>query len=158
MDWLLDPFALGFQQRALIGGTFAAVMASVVGVWLILRGMSFFGDAFMHGVLPGIATAVMIGVNPLLGAAVAALLMVAGIEFVHRHTALREDTGIGLLFVGMPALGVVILSRSEAYTGSLTGILFGDALGVSWSDMAVEAVLAILVVSASMALFRRCWP
>ena len=59
MDWFLDPFLLGFQQRALIGGLIAGIMASSVGVWLVLRGMSFFGDAFVHGVLPGIAAAIV---------------------------------------------------------------------------------------------------
>ena len=131
MDWFLEPFALGFQQRALLGGLIAAVMASMVGVWLVLRGMSFFGDAFVHGVMPGIATAVLLGGNVYLGAAVAAVVMLAGISLVHRATALKEDTAIGLLFVGMMALGVVIISMSDSYTGSLTTILFGDALGVT---------------------------
>ena len=61
MDWFLEPFLLGFQQRALLGGLAAGVMSSVVGVWLVLRGMSFFGDAFVHGVLPGIAAATIFG-------------------------------------------------------------------------------------------------
>ena len=72
MDWFLEPFLLGFQQRALIGGLAAGIMSSVVGVWLVLRGMSFFGDAFVHGVLPGIAAGVIFGFSPYLGAAVAA--------------------------------------------------------------------------------------
>ena len=76
IDWLAEPFALGFQQRALLGGMIAAVMSSVVGVWLVLRGMSFFGDAFVHGVIPGIAAAVLFDFSPYLGAAVAAVAMV----------------------------------------------------------------------------------
>ena len=74
MDWLLEPFQMGFQQRALVGGLIAVVMCSVVGTWLVLRGMSFFGDAFVHGVLPGIALAVVTGGSPHLGAAVAAVV------------------------------------------------------------------------------------
>jgi len=100
VDWLLAPFELGFQQRALLGGVLAALMASTVGTWLVLRGMSFFGDAFVHGVVPGVAAAVVLDVNPLLGAAVAAAVMVAAIELVQRKTVLGEDTSIGLLFVG----------------------------------------------------------
>lgn len=154
MDWFTDPFLLGFQQRALLGGIIAGVMASVVGVWLVLRGMSFFGDAFVHGVLPGIAAAVLWGFNPYLGAAVAAAVMMGGIELIHRRTALREDTGIALLFVGMLALGVVIISRSSSYTGSLTGILFGDALGVTSRDLLTQGVLAVVVLSAALLLYR----
>lgn len=154
MDWFLLPFQLGFQQRALVGGLIAAVMCSAVGVWLVLRGMSFFGDAFVHGVLPGIAAAVLFDFSPYLGAAVAAAVMVGGIEFIHRQSSLKEDTAIGLLFVGMMALGVTIISRSKTYTGSLTSILFGDAFGVSWADVRAEAVIAGLVVIGSVVLYR----
>jgi len=154
MDWFLEPFALGFQQRALLGGLIAAVMASMVGVWLVLRGMSFFGDAFVHGVLPGIAAAVVLDFSPYLGAAIAAVFMVAGIEYVHRTTTLKEDTGIGLLFVGMLALGVVIISKSTSYSGSLTSILFGDAFGVTTADLVGQAVLAAVVVLGTLALYR----
>ena len=72
MEWFLEPFELGFQQRALLGGVLAALMASTVGTWLVLRGMSFFGDAFVHGVVPGVAEASSIDSKALLGAAVAA--------------------------------------------------------------------------------------
>lgn len=154
MEWFNEPFALAFQQRALLGGALAALMTSVVGTWLVLRGMSFFGDAFVHGVVPGIAAAVVLDINPLLGAAVAAAVMVFAIEVVNRQTVLSEDTSIGLLFVGMLALGVVIISRLDTYSGSLTSILFGDALGVTTSDLYGQAVLAVIVIGFALALYR----
>lgn len=154
LDWLTDPFLLGFQQRSLAGGILAGLMSAVVGTWLVLRGMSFFGDAFVHGVVPGIAAAVVLDVNPVIGAAIAAAVMVAGIELVNRQTALKEDTAIGLLFVGMLALGVIIISSSDSYTGSLTSILFGDALGVSTEDLWGQGILAAVVVIVSIVLYR----
>jgi ABC-type Mn2+/Zn2+ transport system permease subunit len=154
VEWWLAPFELGFQQRALIGGMLAALMASTVGTWLVLRGMSFFGDAFVHGVIPGVAAAVVLDINPLLGAAVAAAIMVFAIELVQRKTVLGEDTSIGLLFVGMLALGVVIISRLDSYSGSLTSILFGDALGVTWDDIAGQLVVLAIVVIVSTVLYR----
>jgi len=154
MEWFTEPFALAFQQRALIGGALAALMSSVVGTWLVLRGMSFFGDAFVHGVVPGIAAAVVLDINPLIGAAVAAAVMVFAIEVVNRQTVLSEDTSIGLLFVGMLALGVVIISRLDSYSGSLTSILFGDALGVTQSDLYGQAILAVIVIAVALALYR----
>jgi len=154
VDWWIEPFALGFQQRALLGGIIAGVTASVVGTWLVLRGMSFFGDAFVHGVVPGIAAAVVLDFPPFLGAAVAALVMVLGIVLIHRQTALKEDTAIGLLFIGMLGLGVVIISRSTSYTGSLTTILFGDALGVTREVLVGQATLAAVVVSVGIMLYR----
>ena len=154
MDWFLEPFSLAFQQRALIGGALAALMTSIVGTWLVLRGMSFFGDAFVHGVVPGIAAAVVLDINPIIGAAFAAGVMVLAIEVVHRQTALSEDTSIGLLFVGMLALGVVIISRLDSYSGSLTSILFGDALGVTAADLVWQAVLATVVIAVALVLYR----
>jgi len=152
--WLTDPFALGFQQRALLGGALAAVMSAVVGTWLVLRGMSFFGDAFVHGIVPGIAAAVVLSINPIIGAAFAALIMVVAIETINRQTTLSEDTAIGLLFVGMLALGVVIISRMDTYSGSLTTILFGDALGVTVPDLMIQATLLIVIVGTAIALYR----
>ncbi len=154
MEWFVEPFELGFQQRALLGGVLAALMASTVGTWLVLRGMSFFGDAFVHGVVPGVAAAVVLDINPLLGAAVAAAVMVAAIELVQRKTVLGEDTSIGLLFVGMLALGVVIISRMDSYSGSLTSILFGDALGVTTADIFGQLIVLGVVLIASLLLYR----
>ena len=124
MDWWIEPFLLGFQQRALVGGLVAAATCSIVGVWLVLRGMSFFGDAFVHGVLPGIAAGVIVGFSPYLGAAVAALVMVGGIELIHRQTSLKEDTAIGLLFVGM----IQLLSEKAPALQATTQTLMADAI------------------------------
>jgi ABC-type Mn2+/Zn2+ transport system permease subunit len=154
VDWLIEPFALAFQQRALIAGLLAAITTSTVGTWVVIRGMSFMGDALVHGVVPGIAMAVLFGFDPLIGATVAAIVMIAGIDLVHRQTRFSEDTGIGLLFVGMLALGVIFISRTNAYSGSLTAILFGDVLGVAPADIVVLAVVAGLAVAASAALYR----
>jgi ABC-type Mn2+/Zn2+ transport system permease subunit len=154
MDWLIEPFALAFQQRALVGGALAALALALVGTWVVIRGMTFLGDALVHGVIPGIALAILLDFNVLLGAGLAAVVMVAGINFVHRQTRLSEDTGIGLLFVGMLGLGVILISRTASYTGSLTGILFGDALGVTAQDLVLLAVVAGVVLVISTLLYR----
>jgi manganese/iron transport system permease protein len=154
IEWFTEPFALGFQQRALVGGVLAGLMCSVVGTWLVLRGMAFFGDAFTHGVVPGIAAAVAFNFSPLLGAAIAAAVMLLLIETVRRHSSLSEDTAIGLLFVGMLGLGVVIISKVDSYTGSLTSILFGDALGVTREDIAWQLALGAVVIGTSILLYR----
>ena len=154
MDWLIDPFELAFQQRALLGGSLAAIALAVVGTWVVIRGMTFLGDALVHGVVPGIALALLLGFNVLLGAALAAAVMIVGINLVHRQTTFSEDTGIGLLFVGMLGVGVILISRTASYTGSLTSILFGDALGVSAGDIVVLAVVAAITLLISLALYR----
>ncbi len=154
MEWLIEPFELGFQQRALLGGSLAAIAGAVVGTWVVIRGMTFLGDALVHGVIPGIALAILLDFNVLVGAALAAVVMIGGINLVHRQTVFAEDTGIGLLFVGMLGLGVILISRTASFSGSLTSILFGDALGVTRSDVALLAGLAVVVVIASTAFYR----
>ena len=154
MDWLLAPFELAFQQRALIGGSLAAIALALVGVWVVIRGMSFLGDALVHGVVPGIALAILFDFNLMVGAVLAALVMLAGINLVHRQGTFSEDTSIGLLFVGMLGLGVIIISRTDSYTGSLTAILFGDALGVSGNDLWLLGGLLVVTAVATTLLFR----
>lgn len=154
MEWLVEPFELAFQQRALIGGSLAAIALAVVGTWVVIRGMTFLGDALVHGVIPGIALAILLEFNVMLGAVIAAVVMLAGINLVHRQTTFSEDTGIGLLFVGMLGLGVILISRTASYTGSLTSILFGDALGVTTGDIVVLLVVAGVTLVASALLYR----
>ena len=154
MEWLTDPFELAFQQRALVGGSLAAIAAAVVGTWVVIRGMSFLGDALVHGVIPGIAFAILLDFNVLVGASLAAVVMIGGINLVHRQTTFSEDTGIGLLFVGMLALGVILMSKTDSFAGSLTTVLFGDALGVSSGDLLVLAGVAAVTVVASVLFYR----
>jgi manganese/iron transport system permease protein len=154
VDWLIEPFELAFQQRALIGGSLAAIALALVGTWVVIRGMSFLGDALVHGVIPGIALAILLDFNVMIGAVLAAVVMLAGINLVHRQTTFSEDTGIGLLFVGMLGLGVILISRTSSYTGSLTAILFGDALGVTTGDIAVLAGVVLVTLVVSTVLYR----
>lgn len=154
MDWFTAPFEFAFQQRALLGGSLAAIALALVGTWVVIRGMTFLGDALVHGVIPGIALALLLGFNVLLGAAVAAFVMILGINLVHRQTTFSEDTGIGLLFVGMLGFGVILISKTASYTGSLTGILFGDALGVTGGDLIVLAVVAGVAAVTTALLYR----
>jgi ABC-type Mn2+/Zn2+ transport system permease subunit len=154
MGWLIEPFELAFQQRALVAGVLAAVALAVVGTWVVIRGMTFLGDALVHGVVPGIALALIFDFNVVVGALLAAVVMVGGINLVHRQTGFSEDTGIGLLFVGMLGLGVILVSSTDSFATDLTSILFGDVLGVTTTDL-VGLVIVVAVVVAVSALFYR---
>lgn len=154
MDWLIEPFELAFQQRALIGGSLAAIVLALVGTWVVLRGMSFLGDALVHGVVPGIALAILFDFNVVVGAFAAAAVMMLGINLVHRQTTFSEDTSIGLLFVGMLGLGVILISRTDSYSGSLTEILFGDALGVTTGDIWLLSTLLVVTLLGTFLLYR----
>ncbi len=154
MGWLLEPFEPEFMQRALLAGMLAVVASSVVGTWVVLRGLTFIGDALAHGVIPGMALAVLWGFNLTVGALLTAAVMVGGISLVKRRARLAEDTGVGLLFVGMLALGVIIISKSRSFATDVQSLLFGDILGVTWSDLAFQAAVATVVVAASVLGYR----
>lgn len=154
MRWFLDPFDPEFMQRALLAGMLAVVASSVVGTWVVFRGLSFLGDALAHGVIPGMALAVLWGFNLTVGALITAALMVGGISLVNRRARLGEDTGVGLLFVGMLALGVIIISKSRSFATDVQSLLFGDVLGVTWADLRVQAVAAALVLVVSVLGYR----
>jgi ABC-type Mn2+/Zn2+ transport system permease subunit len=154
VGWFTEAFEPEFMQRALAAGLLAGVATAVVGTWVVLRGLTFLGDALAHGVIPGLALALLWGFSPILGAFVAALVMSGAVTLVSRRARVREDTGIGLLFVGMLALGVVIISRSESFTTDVTSVLFGDVLGVTTGDLRGQAIGAAAVVVASVVLYR----
>lgn len=142
------------MQRALLGSLVAVVATSVVGTWVVLRGLSFLGDALAHGVIPGIALAVLWGFSPIIGAFVAAIIMSGLVTAVSLRTTVREDTAIGLLFVGMLALGIVIVSRARAFTTEVTSLLFGDVLGVTTTDIRTQAGATVVVLVVSVVMYR----
>jgi manganese/iron transport system permease protein len=154
VTWLADAFEPEFMQRALLAGLLASAASAVVGTWVVIRGLTFLGDALAHGVVPGLALAILWGFSPVVGAFLAALVMSGAVTAVTRRSRVREDTGIGLLFVGMLALGVVIISRADSFATNVTSVLFGDVLGVTWGDVRGQAIAAAAVVVASIVLYR----
>ena len=155
MGPLLEPFlANEFMLRALLAGALVSIACAIVGTFVILRGLAFIGDALAHGVLPGIAGALLLGVPGTLGAVVGALAMIWGVNLITRRSRLSSDTAIGLLFVAMLALGVVIVSRSGSFAGDLVGILFGQILGTSAEDLVMQAVATAVVFVVALVCAR----
>ncbi|MFA9432111.1 metal ABC transporter permease [Egicoccus sp. AB-alg2] len=153
-DLLLDPFAFAFMRNALYAGLLTVVASSLIGTWVVMRGMAFMGDALAHGVLPGIAVAYIFGGNLLLGGAISAGVMIGGVTLASARSRLGDDTAIGLLFVGMLAAGVAIISRGGAYAGDLTTILFGDPIGVTSAHLRTVAIATLVTVVVTVALYR----
>jgi len=140
--------------RALTAGILVSISCSIVGTFVVLRGLAFIGDALAHGVLPGVAVAILIGVPGMVGAALGALVMIGGVSLVQARSRLSSDTAIGLLFVGMLALGVVIVSSSSTFSGDLIRILFGELLGVSVEDLLLQAVVTVGVAVVAFVCAR----
>ena len=148
---MIDPFLNnGFMQRALFAGILVSLTCAVVGTYVVQRGMAFIGDALAHGVLPGVAMATILGLPTMLGAAVGAVVMIGGVGLITARSKLSNDTAIGLLFIGLLALGVVLVSSSDSLTGDLEAILFGQFLGVDATDLLVQTIALIAVCAISL--------
>ena len=155
MSWFIAPFADNeFMRLSLLAGLLVAVLCAVAGTFVVLRGLAFIGDALAHGVLPGVAGALLLGVPGILGAAVGSAVMIIGVTFVTNRSGLSSDTAIGLLFVGMLALGVIIVSRSDSFNGDIVRILFGEILGIRTANIWLLAAATVVIV-AGVALFYR---
>ncbi len=155
MGPFLDPFLQNeFLVRALLAGVLVSIACAIVGTFVVLRGLAFIGDALAHGVLPGIAGALLLGLPGIVGATVGALAMIAGVTVVTHRSRLSSDTAIGLLFVAMLALGVVMVSRSSSFAGDLVGILFGQILGTSVESLVTQALATALVAGVAFVCAR----
>jgi ABC-type Mn2+/Zn2+ transport system permease subunit len=155
MDFLTGPFVDNeFLRLSLAATCLVAVTCAVAGTFVVLRGLAFVGDALAHGVVPGVAVALIAGFSGVLGAAIGAGVMMGGVSVVTRRYRLSGDTAIGLLFVGMLALGVIIQSRSDSFAGDLAAVLFGEVLGISGTDL-VWQIVALVVVGLVAYVCRR---
>ena len=155
LDALVSPFVHnGFMASALAAGLLVSVACGIVGTFVVLRGLAFIGDALGHGVLPGVAIAMLLGLPGMVGAAIGAAAMILGIGFITRRSRLSSDTAIGLLFVGMLALGVAIVSRSGAFSGDLVRILFGEILGVTRTEILLQLGATALIAAVALVCRR----
>lgn len=155
MPDLLEPLQYAFVQRALLAAVLVALVCASVGVFVVLRGLAFLGDAIAHAAFPGVVIAFLLKLNIVIGGSVAAVLSALAIGAVARRSGLKEDTAIGVVFSGMFAVGIVLFSSIRTYTGDLLGILFGDVLGVSADQLLVGAVTAAVIVLALWIIWRQ---
>ena len=150
VDLILDPLRYAFMIRGLTAAVMVGVACAVVGTYVVLRGMAFFGDALAHAILPGVAVGYLVGGvasgSLFWWALLAAVLSAFGIGAISRTTAIKEDTAIGIIFAGMFALGIALISTVRNYTVDLTHFLFGDVLGVRSADLWLTAVFGGLIL------------
>ncbi len=154
MNWLLEPLAYNFFVRALLASIMVGTVCAVLGTYVVLRGLAFFGDALAHTILPGVVAAFLLGWPLAVGALLMAVTTAIGIGALSSHGALKEDTAIGVIFAGAFALGVALLSASGNYTVDLSHFLFGNLLGVSTGDLWITVVLGLLVLAIVFLFFK----
>jgi len=158
MFFLLEPLQYEFMQRGMIAAIIVGVVCAVVGCYVVLRGMAFFGDALAHTILPGVAVGYLITGDArdslfwwALGTAIVAAL---GIGAVSKHAQVKEDTAIGVIFAGMFALGIALISTVRSYAVDLTHFLFGDVLGVSPHSLWLIIIFGGIVLLTIAAFYK----
>ncbi len=158
INLILGPLQYAFMVRGLIAAIMVGIVCAVVGTYVVLRGMAFFGDALAHAILPGIAIGYLFSggaSGPLFWwALVTSILTSFGIGAVSRGAKVKEDTAIGIMFAGMFALGIALISSVRSYTVDLTHFLFGDVLGVSTANLIQIAVFGALVILVVLAFYK----
>jgi manganese/iron transport system permease protein len=158
INWLLEPLKYEFMQRGIIAAVLVGIVCAVVGTYVVLRGMAFFGDALAHTILPGIAIGYLItgGARDTLfwWALGTAVIAAWGIGTISKQAEIKEDTAIGIIFAGMFALGIALISTVRSYAVDLSHFLFGDVLGVSVQSLWIIVIFAILILLTIAAFYK----
>jgi manganese/iron transport system permease protein len=153
LSWITTPFAHEFMQRGLIVAVLVGTVCALLSCYLVLKGWSLMGDAISHAVLPGIVAAYILAVPLVLGAFAAAIICSTSIAYLRDHSRVKEDTLMAVVFSGMFGLGLVMFVKVGS-DQHLNHILFGNMLGVRWSDVVQTAVIALPVIAIILAKRR----
>ncbi|MDP8078635.1 metal ABC transporter permease [Phocoenobacter skyensis] len=152
-QWLIEPFQYGFMQHALVTALFVSIVCAILSCYLVLKGWSLMGDAISHAVLPGIVLAAFFGFPIAIGAFASGIACTTAIGFIKENCRIKEDTAMGIVFAGMFALGLVMFSKIKT-SQHLTHILFGNLLGISYSET-IQTVIICSVVFAIVYIKRK---
>lgn len=158
IDLLLTPLSYSFMVRGLTAAVLTGIVSAVIGVYVVVRGLAFFGDALAHSILPGVAVGYLLtdgAREPLFwwgtGTAVVVSLLIGAVS---KGARIKQDTAIGIIFAGMFALGIAIISTVKSYTVDLTHFLFGDVLGVSGNQLITIAIFSALILILVIAFYK----
>jgi ABC-type Mn2+/Zn2+ transport system permease subunit len=158
LDQLLEPLQYPFMLRGLLAAVMVGVVCATLGAYVVLRGMAFFGDALAHAILPGVAVGYLVGGGarePLFWwAMLTAVASSLGIAAISRGTRVKEDTAIGIIFAGMFALGIALISTVRSYTADLAHFLFGDVLAVRDADLWRTGIFGGLILLSVAAFYK----
>ena len=154
LAWLAEPFTYPFMLRGLAAALTVGVVCPVLGAYVVLRGMAFFGDALAHIILPGVVAAFLLGWPLVSGALIVGVVAALAVGAISRRSKIKEDTAIGVVFAGCFALGIALLSSRRGYAVDLSHILFGNLLGVSQQDLFLIVGLGLLALLAVLAFYK----
>lgn len=170
-EFLIAPLQYNYMREAIFAAIMAGLTSGAIGAFVVVRGMSFFGDALVHSILPGVAIAYIYGtgasalpilssifdedVRLFIGGLGAGIFSAVLINWLTQKNRLKEDTAIGIIFVAMFALGIAIISTDpRAYQRDLTHILFGDIFGIRDSDLWIMLISSGVVLITIILFFK----
>lgn len=145
IHWFLEPLQYSFMQQALVMSLMIGVACSFFSCFLVLKGWSLMGDAISHAVLPGLVLAYVIGIPLVLGAFISGLFCATSIGFLKENSRIKEDTVMGIVFSGMFALGLVLITKIETDI-HLLHVLFGNVLGIEKSDLIQSCIISAVIL------------
>lgn len=154
-DSVMDPFAYEFFRNALFSSTLIGGLCGLVGVFVILRRMSYIGHGLAHSVFGGAVVSFVLKLNFYLGAGLWGLLSVVIINQIARRRHVDVDSAIGIVTTASFAIGVAIVSHQRSFTQNFESSLFGNILGITGQDLIVATCVAIVVVAATVVLYRQ---
>ena len=154
LHWVTDPLQYEFMRRSLLEVMIMGAVTGAIGTYVVLRGLSFIGDALSHAIFPGVVVAFLFGHSIFLGALVCGVMTSTLIAVVAMSRRVKEDSAIGVLFAGTFALGVVLISATRNFTRDLASFLFGNVLGVTAEDIWGSVAVGVIVVSLIMVFYR----
>jgi manganese/iron transport system permease protein len=152
--WFTAPLEFEFMRRGLLASVLVGALCAVVGVFVVLKGLAFIGDALAHASFAGVAVALVAGGNVYIGGSIAAVFAALSIAFITLRARVRGDTAIGVVFVAMLSLGILIMSRLRNYTASIFEFLFGNVLAVAPDDVILILIGGGLVVGMILLLYK----
>lgn len=154
LEWLTDPWAQSIGRRALLEVVLLGIAGGALGCWLVFYGLSYSAESLAHSLLPGLVAATLLGLPLLLGGAAGLLLGAVGVALAGRVQGVGRDTAVAVVVTTLFGLGVLLAQSAETPAG-LQGLLFGDVLGVSDTDLALAAGLAVALLAALRVLHPR---
>lgn len=151
---MIELLHFEFMQRALIVATVTGALCAIIGVYVVLRGMSFIGAGIAHASFGGVALGLLTGLNPFFSAILFCTAVALGIGFVSESKRIREDTAVGIFFASTMAFGVLLISFLKGYTADLFGYIFGNILAVTSFDVWASIIMAVLVIGIIFLFFK----
>ncbi|WP_077927432.1 metal ABC transporter permease [Wohlfahrtiimonas populi] len=148
-NFFVEPFQLELMRRALYAAIVIAIVCALFSCFLVLKGWSLIGDAISHAVLPGIAAAYLIGIPVIIGAFISGIFCSFATGFIKNNSRIKEDTVMGILFSGMFAIGIIMVTKIHTNI-HLSHILFGNILGITKNEfiftVIISAVISIIIL------------